>query len=259
MSGADSAVALWSLFAAVVISIGVAVVALVAALILAQKRRRALQLSYAQRLLTAQEEERARVAREVHDDALQRVAMIRHEIETLRRDAAEPAAGDITHRLEGIAAEIGDLAVTLRTVAHELHPTHLGDVGLPKALHALAADFQRADGLTVELDIPDTELRLDPDAGLALYRITQEALRNVIRHARVGTARVSLVARDGHAVLTIRDEGAGFSMAMPRDREARGLGLTAMRERAGLARGTLQFASEPGKGTTIQVTVPRLP
>lgn len=198
------------------------------------------------------------MAREVHDDALQRVAMIRHEVEALRRDAAGPEPGDTARRLEAIAAEVGDLAVTLRTVAHELHPTHLDDVGLPKALHALAADFHRADGLAVELRVPDSELKLSPDAGLALYRITQEALRNVIKHAKVRAAQVSLEALDGHAVLTIRDAGVGFSTANPRDREARGLGLTAMRERAGLARGTVQLASEPGRGTTIQVTVPRL-
>lgn len=197
------------------------------------------------------------MAREVHDDALQRVAMIRHEVETLRRSAPGPDGGTARH-LEAIAAEVGDLAVTLRTVAHELHPTHLGEVGLPKALHALAADFHRTDNMAVELSVPEGELKLSQDAGLALYRITQEALRNVIKHAGVRAAHVSLVARDGHAELTIRDDGAGFSTALPRDREARGLGLTAMRERAGLARGTLQVTSEPGRGTIIRVTVPRL-
>jgi signal transduction histidine kinase len=245
---------LWSLFVAGVLSVGVAVVALGAALILAQRRRRALQLSYAQRLLTAQEEERARVAREVHDDALQRVAMIRHEVETLRRSGAAAGEPDTAKRLDAIAGEIADLAITLRGVAHTLHPSLIGEVGLPRALHALAGDFQRADGLAVQLDISDENITLPPAAGLALYRITQEALRNVVKHAGRLEAAVTLLARDGQVVLTIRDTGVGFEPASYRDQA--GLGLTAMRERAGLARGTMSLSSSPGHGTTIQVVVP---
>jgi signal transduction histidine kinase len=252
----ESATGLWSLFVAGVLSVGVTIVALGVALVLAQRKRRALQLSYAQRLLNAQEEERARVAREVHDDALQRVAMIRHEVESLRRTGGQATDAEAARRLDGIAAEIGDLAVTLRTVAHELHPSLIGDVGLPKALDALAADFHRTDGLDVALDIPDVDLPLSPEAGLALYRIAQEALRNVVRHAGVSSARVALVPHDGRIVLTIQDAGRGFPVG-PHDHDAPGLGLTAMKERAGIARGTLHVASAPGRGTTIQAVVPR--
>ena len=250
-----SATTIWSLFVAVALSVGIAVAAIVAALILAQRRRRALQLTYAQRLLAAQEEERARVAREVHDDALQRVAMIRHEIESLRRAGPTPADPDGTKRLDAIAAEVGDLAVTLRSVAHELHPSLIGDVGLPRALDVLVADFQRAEGMDVRLTIAEEELGLSPEAGLSLYRITQEALRNVIKHAGVLAAEVTLAPQHGQVVLTVRDAGLGFTPTPERSRS--GLGLTAMKERAGLARGTMQVQSAPGQGTTVRVTVPR--
>ncbi len=195
------------------------------------------------------------MAREVHDDALQRVAMIRHEIETLRRAGPTPADPDGTKRLDGIAAEVSDLGVALRTVAHELHPILIGDVGLPRALDALAADFQRADGMDVRLTIAEEDLGLSPEARISLYRITQEALRNVIKHAGVLAAEVTLAPHDGQIVLTVRDAGRGFTPTPERGRS--GLGLTSMRERAGLARGTMQIQSAPGQGTTVRVTVPR--
>lgn len=195
------------------------------------------------------------MAREVHDDALQRVAMIRHEIENLRRAGPTAADPDGTKRLDAIAAEVGDLAVTLRGVAHELHPTLIGDVGLPRALDALAADFHRAEGMDVRLTITGEEPDLSPDAGLSLYRIVQEALRNVVRHSGVLAADVTLAAQDGMVVLTIRDAGLGFTLTPARGRA--GLGLTAMKERAGLAGGTMQIHSAPGRGTTVRVNVPR--
>jgi two-component system sensor histidine kinase UhpB len=249
-----SSATIWSLFVAGALSVGIAVAAIVAALILSQRRRQALQLSYAQQLLAAQDEERARVAREVHDNALQHVAFIRHEIETLRRAGPTAADPDGTRRLDGIASEMSELAITLRTVAHELHPSLIGDVGLPKALVALAADFER-EGLEVQLTVPDDEFALPQATALALYRITQEALRNVVKHAGVKAAGVTLAAHAGEIVLTIHDAGRGFAPEPPREQS--GLGLTSMRERAGLARGTVHVQSALGQGTTVLVTVPR--
>lgn len=195
------------------------------------------------------------MAREVHDDALQRVAMIRHEVEALRRAGPTAADPDGTRRLDAIAAEIADLGVTLRTVAHELHPSLIDDVGLPRALDALAADFQRSEGLAVRLAVTDHDLALPAGASLTLYRITQEALRNVVKHAGVREAEVSLAAQQGQVVLTVSDRGRGFVLS-PEVAHA-GLGLTAMKERAGLARGSVTLQSAPGEGTVVSVVVPQ--
>ncbi len=242
---------LWGLFVVLLFTVGGSVVGLGVALVRAQRNRRVLELGYAQRLLAAQEEERARVAREVHDDALQRVAVIRHEVESLRRTA--PAEAELHKRLNAIAEEVADLSVALREVAHELHPSLIGEVGLPRALDALAAEFSRMDGLGVTLSVPDEPVRLTADAALALYRIAQESLRNVVRHAGVRGAEVSLAVRDGTVELAVRDRGRGFTpAAVPHDR----LGLTSMRERAGIAGGRLRIDSAPGRGTSIEVIVP---
>jgi len=196
------------------------------------------------------------VAREVHDDALQRVALIRHEVEALSRSDTDPADPEGRQHLEAIAEEVADLGVTLRSVAHELHPSLIADVGLARALDALVADYHRTDGMTVHLTVPEEPVDLAPAGALALYRITQEALRNVIRHAGVLEANVALTLRDGLAVLTISDRGAGFQVGAARERPS--LGLTSMKERAGMAGGRVSVTSSPGQGTTIEVTVPRL-
>ena len=245
---------LLSFFLAAVITVGIVVVALGAALVVAQRRRTGLQRNYAQRLLAAQEEERARVAREVHDDALQRVAMIRHELDGLRLSGLGPGDPEGAHRLGAIATEVADLGVMLRSVAHQLHPSMLGETGLANALEVMAAEFQRLEGLEVELDLQPDAGRVSADAAIAVYRIAQEALRNVIRHARVRRATLRLTSSGQSLVARIHDGGVGFTVA---DRPGNtGLGLIAMRERAGSAGGSVTVTSAPGAGTTVEAVFP---
>jgi two-component system NarL family sensor kinase len=245
--------AIWSLFVAGVLSVGIVLVALGAALILAQRRRLAMQQDFARRLLAAQEDERARIAREVHDDALQRVAMIGHEVDDLATTLPGNGA-DVARRARAIATELQDLGVMLRSVAHQLHPSLVEQVGLARALQALGTEFSRTTGLVVDVSVTGADVPLRPDVGLAAYRIAQESLRNVVRHAQTERVTVELEANEDTVRLRVRDSGRGLPAGR---RTESGLGLRAMRERAELVKGRLAVTSAPGSGTTVEAVLPR--
>ena len=248
MSGND--LTIWSLFVAAVLSVAIVLGAFVTALVISQRRRIAVERAHAQRMLAAQEEERSRVARELHDDALQRVAILRHELEQV----ALLAGPEVLHRISGVSGELEDLGTVLRTAAHQLHPSVVEKAGLVRALGALAEEFGRTAGLDVRLALPPADLRVTTAVGIAAYRIAQEALRNVVRHSGVTRADLALAARDGTLTLSIADAGKGFvaTVARPED----GLGLIAMRQRAVTAGGQLTVTPRPGGGTIVTATLP---
>jgi len=230
--------------------VAVVLAAFVAALLIAQRRRIALEHAHGRRILAAQEEERARVARELHDDALQRIAMVRHELD----EASRQGLAEMARRIGGVSAELDDLGTMLRTAAHRLHPGVVERAGLPRALGALAEDFRGADGLEVRLAVPAADLPVAEPVGVAAYRIAQEALRNVVRHAGVKQADLVLEETDGTLTLRVSDAGAGYDAAETlRDG---GLGLIAMRQRAEAAGGRLTVTSRPGGGTVVRATFP---
>ncbi len=240
----------WSLFVAAVLSVAIVLAAFLAALVLSQRRRLALERAHSRRLLAAQEQERSRVARELHDDALQRVVLLRHELE----DVGRGVGPDAVHRLQGIVGELEDLSTVLRTAAHQLHPSTVEKAGLVRALGALAAEYERAHGLEVRLDLPAAVVVTSPGVGVAAYRIAQEALRNVVRHAGVGSADLTLRTDGGQLTLRVADAGHGFDPAQPRPES--GLGLIAMRQRAAALGGRLVIAARPGGGTTVTAEFP---
>jgi signal transduction histidine kinase len=246
--------ALWWGFLATVLAVGVLVGALGLAVVIGQRRLVGLHRTYGQRLLAAHEEERARVAREVHDDAIQRLALLSHELQGLERSGPALSAGQL-HHLSGILGEVEDLAVSLRHLAHQLHPTLIGQAGLGPALEQLADELLRTSGLTVHLALPTAPLALSDGARLALFRVAQEALRNVIRHAGVEEAWLSL-RENAHGVeLVVEDRGRGFGAAI--SRTTSGIGLIGIEERARLAGGRASIESRLGRGTTITVHVPQ--
>ena len=234
---------------------GVLVGALGIAMVIAQRRVVALHRTYAQRLLAAQEAERARVAREVHDDAIQRLAVLRHELQEFGRGDQGLTAAQ-SHRLGGIVGEVDDLAVTLRQLAHELHPAVIEQVGLVPALEQLADEVARTAGLTVRLTLPPATVALATDRALALFRIAQEALRNVTRHAGVTDAMLTLEAMDDVVELRIEDRGRGFEPGA--GRAGAGIGLVGIEERARLLGGAAVIRSRPGGGTTVVARIPRV-
>lgn len=242
---------LWPFFLAAILSLTVFVVAFTAALVIAQRRRLRLQRDYAQRILSAQEEERAWVARELHDDLLQRVAMVRHELDALWAAMSAHAGPQESHRVRALTAELVDLGQALRSVAHRLHPTIIDQLGLSRALESLAQEFRRG-GLDVTIHVPDIAT-IPPDVAHTAYRIAQEALRNIVKHAEVTSASIELDVGASTVTLRIIDTGKGFA---PAAGSRTGIGLASIRERAALVRGTVSIQSRPGAGTTVEATLP---
>jgi signal transduction histidine kinase len=236
------------------IALGVILFALGAALVIYQRRFVKLHRSYAKNLLNAQEEERAWVAREVHDDALQRVAMVVHELHDWESEGALAPTKQL-QRVEGIRQEIEDLAVMLRRVAHRLHPSLIDQGGLVPALQGLANDVSRSSGMQVNFWMHTNGSHPIPrDTALILYRIAQEALRNASKHSGAKDAQLELTVTGETVTMSVSDKGKGF--VTDDTARKRGLGLLSMTERARLADGRLEVSSEPGKGTTIRAMVP---
>lgn len=243
-------VTLVALFMAGALSLLVLLAAFLGALIVSQRRRIALERAHSQRILAAQEEERSRVARELHDDALQRLAVIRHELD----EAGRRFGPEMIHHLHGVVGEVQDLADVLRTAAHQLHPSVVEKAGLVRALGELAGEIGRTAGLDVSLALPPSDLVVSPAVGVALYRIAQEALRNVARHAEVHHADLVLELADGSLCLRIADSGKGFVPGhAPREH---GLGLVAMRQRAEALGGRVTVTAQAGGGTVVSATIP---
>lgn len=232
---------------------GLVLTALGAALLIYQRRYLEMHRSYAQRLLQAQEEERAWVAREVHDDAVQRLAVIQREID-LVRGMTPHFSPEQELRVGAIKEEVSDLAEVLRGLAHRLHPALLEKGGLHVALGGLCHDVMRAYGLRVSADLPATAGGAEPAVALAIYRVAQEALRNVAIHAGVKEAALSFARENGSFRLVVSDRGKGFEARTRRPGD--GLGLISMTERAKIAGGTIAITSHPGDGTTVHATFP---
>jgi two-component system sensor histidine kinase UhpB len=245
----DNAPAVWWVFVSVGLAVVVLAVAFGIAMVASQRRVVAIHREHARRLLAAQEEERAWVARDVHDDVLQQVMLIGGEVD----QASSTETGTTKARLDAIREEIDDLGAALRSVAHRLHPSVLDRGGLVMALAELAAEVERAYGLKVSTVLPSTPLALSKARSLAVYRITQEALRNVARHAGVSEAQLWLESGVSGCMLSITDAGRGMDLSR---RNGNGIGLIGMTERASLAGGRLEVRSQPGRGTVIRVRFP---
>jgi two-component system CheB/CheR fusion protein len=203
-------------------------------------------------LINALEQERKRLARELHDDFGQRVSVLQmranRAIEQLEKDPAEAEA-----ILHSISAEVTLLNLGLREVSHRLHPAVLEDLGLIAALRSLIAGFQD-DGMDVSFNLPGEMAEVTPEAATALYRIAQEAIRNALKHAPGAPVHVSLEKLNGSIQLAIRDGGQGFDLG--KVRLSGGLGILNMNERARLVNGSLDLKSHPGDGTVVTVRVP---
>jgi signal transduction histidine kinase len=228
--------------------------ALVAGLTLNRIRRRTAERevrTLSRRLLTAFEEERRRLGRELHDDVSQRLARLAIDAARIERDRPASTTGT---DLSAMRAEIASLSADIHALSRRLHPTVLDDLGIVEALRAEADRFSRAESVAVDLRLAEPEGTLTPDAALCLYRVAQESLRNVARHARARRVEVSLLAKDDGCELEVRDDGTGFD---PDARRVSGLGHVSMHERIELVGGRLAISSIPNRGTTVVAWVPR--
>jgi signal transduction histidine kinase len=246
---------LFSIWIGAALAVVVILTALGAALVLYQRRFLALHRDYSKKLIAAHEEERAFVAREVHDDALQRVAMLQHELRDWVDDQPLETTAERA-RADALSHELEDLGVMLRRVAHRLHPAIIEQGGLIPALAQLADDTSRATRIDVQTSLPSpgADRALSRDRALILFRIAQEALRNVAKHSGATSAEVALEVQPSSLSLRIKDNGRGFET--PEPGRSTGLGLISMTERARLVGGQFNIWSAPGKGTTIRVHVP---
>jgi signal transduction histidine kinase len=203
-----------------------------------------------QRVVEAQEQERARLARELHDETGQALTSILLGLKGLEEVAdADEARASVTELRELVVSTLRDV----RGLAVELRPAALDDFGLVPALERLADTFREKTGLDVALEARLGDDRLDPSLETTLYRIVQEALTNVLKHAEAQHVSISLVRKDGSISAVVEDDGRGFTPEAPQ-REA--LGLIGMRERVGLVGGRISIESAPGAGTTLAVEVP---
>ncbi|WP_299731210.1 cache domain-containing protein [uncultured Tateyamaria sp.] len=209
-----------------------------------------------QRVLDAQEEERGRVARELHDGISQILVGVRYALDSARR-RLEKGNGDVESPLKQGIDNLGTAISEVRRISRDLRPGVLDDLGLGPALKALVEDFGQRTGIAVEFDTVVFRNRLDPDSKIALYRIAQEALTNIERHADASKVSVDLRGHKRGATLRISDNGVGLDRT--RRQRANGIGLRNMAERVEQLDGQfriLSSATGTGGGTVIEVTVP---
>jgi signal transduction histidine kinase len=207
------------------------------------------------RLLTAQEEERRSIARELHDEVGQVLTAIKVELAVAQR--AIEARGGQPDALADVRTITDGALHTVRDLSHLLHPAMLDDLGLAAAIDWYLKGFSRRHGVKIELLQDRMEERLTADTEAAVYRIVQEALTNVAKHAQATTCRVYLQRLTNTLLVTIEDDGIGFEPDAPRQPGAtRGIGLVGIRERVTQLRGELRLESAPGKGTRLTVEVP---
>ena len=198
-------------------------------------------------VLRAQEAERARLARDLHDEANQALTGVLLRLQAIAHDAPPALAADLRETQEVATRAMQELL----HLARELRPTALDDHGIEAALRTQVERFGRQAGVDASLDLAaGLDDALDADGQLVTYRVVQEALSNVARLAGARTVHVEVRRRDGRAVVRVVDDGCGIDPGSPR-----GLGLAGMRERALLAGGALRVLSVPGHGTTVELTI----
>ena len=207
-------------------------------------------------LLRVQEEERRRISRDLHDDINQRLALLAMEIEAVEQQLSSSPV-HVGRAVRAIQDRVVDLSDVVRHLAYQLHPSILDDLGLPIALQRLVDDFTVRSSLRGTFEHKNIPEAVPQEIATCLYRVAQESLNNVARHAEATRVDVELTRSRSGLMVTITDDGVGFvSEQSPNGRH--GLGLLSMKERVALVQGALQIVSAVGKGTKVQVVVPIL-
>jgi PAS domain S-box-containing protein len=203
------------------------------------------------RLLSAQEDERRRLARELHDDLTQRLAVLAIDAGQLRSEIrGNSKAADALEAMQGKLITISE---DVHSISRQLHPSIIDDLGLEDALRSEINLFSRREGLPVTFESNLGSVNLATDIALCLFRITQESLHNIQKHARAKIVTIHMGLQNGSLLLKISDDGRGFD---PMEvRKLRGLGLKSMRERMRLVNGSITYFSQPGQGTKVEARI----
>lgn len=203
----------------------------------------------AARLITAEEDERSRIARELHDDITQRVAALAIQVGQWKRSSE---TGKLPQLLDQLQSDLARLSDEIHGLSRRLHPSTIEDLGLAEAIENEARRFFDRGGPPVEVHLAGDFSGIPSEMSLTLYRVVQESLRNIEKHAAASEVSVTVRQRADHLELEVRDNGRGFDTATPRA----GLGLSSMQERASLLGGTVTIVSAPQKGTLVAIRVP---
>ena len=206
------------------------------------------------RILTAQEEERRRIAQDLHDDVNQRLALLMLELQRVDRQIGS-SPGTAQDAVHNVLKGLESLSDDVRYMAYRFHPSILDDLGLKAALQRLLDDFSVRTGVQALFVHQPLDQPLDKTASTALYRVVQESLSNIARHAKATRVEVEVTVEEEGVVVVVRDDGKGFDQ-LTVDRCEGGLGLLNMRERLLSVQGTCEVESSLGKGTTVSMYVP---
>jgi signal transduction histidine kinase len=203
-------------------------------------------------LIDAQEQERARISRELHDDIGQRLALLAFQLQQLHEDAL--SLPEVRSRMGELLKQISEIANDIQSLSHELDSAKLQYLGIARAMGGFCREFAEQQKVEIDFKAHDLPSPMSPDISLCLFRVLQEALHNSAKHSGVRHFEVRLWGTSDEIHLTVKDSGAGFDRGAAI--ESRGLGLISMEERLKLVKGTFSINSQPKRGTTIDARVP---
>ena len=205
------------------------------------------------KLIEAHEQERTRIGRDLHDDVVQRLALLAIELEGVQRDVPD-SAGELGRRIGDLRIQTTQITNDVQLLSHELHSSKLEYLGIVAAAKNFCKEFGERQKLEIDFQSHDLPTALPNELSLSLFRVLQEALRNATKHSGVKRFEVRLWGSTGEIRLTVSDLGAGFDTETAL--KSTGLGLTSMQERLRLVGGELSINSQPKGGTTIHARVP---
>ena len=208
--------------------------------------------SVSRRLIEAQEQERSRIARELHDDIGQRLALLAINLAQLQQ--SPPDSSELPSRIGELQKQTSELAADIQSLSHELHSSRLQYLGIAAAIKGFCREFGEQQKVEIDFKTHDLPVPLSPDISLCFFRVLQEALHNSTKHSGVRYFEVELWGTPDEIHLTVSDSGAGFDIDAAK--ASRGLGLISMEERLKILNGTLSIESQPKRGTTIHARVP---
>jgi signal transduction histidine kinase len=209
-------------------------------------------LGMSRKLIEAQEQERSRIGRELHDDIGQRLALVAVQLQQLQEDTL--ILPEVRSRMGEFQKQITEIADDIQSLSHELHSAKLQYLGIAGAIRGFCQEFSEQQKVEIDFNVHDLPRPLSPDISLCLFRVLQEALHNSAKHSGVRHFEVRLWGTSDEIHLTVKDSGAGFDREAAK--ESRGLGLISMEERLKVLNGALSIDSQPKRGTTIHARVP---